>query len=198
MTFFVGNLVEVEKEHRTGRRDSDGGRAYILAINNDPNGRGTKRPQYDVKYVVGGIVSPNVKRRRISPVIMETTARRRLGDIGNRPSLLSPHHTPKKKQRQPQTMTPYDESGFATESRWKQCHDGSATTTNGHVFTRPTTRIGEKRFPEKPRRERRTTTTTRNGPVGFPEKPGWQQHHDGPTNGTTATAPWNGPGGIAT
>jgi hypothetical protein len=74
MTFFVGNLVEVEKEHRTGRRDSDGGRAYILAINNDPNGRGTKRPQYDVKYVVGGIVSPNVKRRRISPVIMETTA----------------------------------------------------------------------------------------------------------------------------
>ena len=70
MTFFVGNLVEVEKEHRTGRRDSDGGRAYILEINNDPNGRGTKRPQYDVKYVVGGI-----KRRRISPVIMETTAR---------------------------------------------------------------------------------------------------------------------------
>jgi hypothetical protein len=83
MTFFVGNLVEVEKEHRTGRRDSDGGRAYILAINNDPNGRGTKRPQYDVKYVVGGIICPNVKRRGISPVIMETTARRRLGDIGN-------------------------------------------------------------------------------------------------------------------
>jgi hypothetical protein len=45
MTFFVGNLVEVEKEHRTGRRDSDGGRAYILAINNDDNDddRGTKR-----------------------------------------------------------------------------------------------------------------------------------------------------------
>ena len=121
MTFFVGNLVEVEKEHRTGRRDSDGGRAYILAINNDDNDddRGTKRPQYDVKYVVGGTMSPNVKRRRISPVIMETTARRRLGDIGNRPSLLSPHHTPsppKKKQRQPQTMTRYDESGFVHNS----------------------------------------------------------------------------------
>ena len=76
MTFFVGNLVEVGKEHRTGRRDSDGGRAYILAINNDDNDddRGTKRPQYDVKYVVGGTMSPNVKRRRISPVIRETTA----------------------------------------------------------------------------------------------------------------------------
>jgi hypothetical protein len=54
MTFFVGNLVEVEKEHRTGRRDSDGGRAYILAINNDDNDddQGTKRPQYDVMLEV--------------------------------------------------------------------------------------------------------------------------------------------------
>ena len=80
MTFFVGNLVEVEKEHRTGRRDSDGGRAYILAINNDDNDddRGTKRSSdsvtYNVKYVVGCTMSPNVKRRRISLVIMETTA----------------------------------------------------------------------------------------------------------------------------
>ena len=84
MTFFVGNLVEVEKEHRTGRRDSDGGRAYILAINNDDNDddRGTKRSSntYNIKYVVGGTMSPNVKRRRISPVIMETTANQACGN----------------------------------------------------------------------------------------------------------------------
>jgi hypothetical protein len=112
MTFFVGNLVEVGKEHRTGRRDSDGGRAYILAINNDDDndnngnnnnndndGGGIKRPRddsitYNVKYVVGGITSPNVKRRRISSVIMDTIARQRLGETAIRPSLLSRHHTP--------------------------------------------------------------------------------------------------------
>lgn len=99
MTFFLGNLVEVGKEQRTGRRDSDGGRAYILAINNDDDndnngnnnnndndGVGIKRPRddsitYNVKYVVGGITSPNVKRRRIiSSVIMDTIARQRLGE----------------------------------------------------------------------------------------------------------------------
>jgi hypothetical protein len=100
MTFFLGNLVEVGKEYRTGRRDSDGGRAYILAINNDDNDddQGTKRSMdsvtYNVKYVVGGTMSPNVKRRRISPVIMETTARQQLGETASRPSLLSRHHIP--------------------------------------------------------------------------------------------------------
>jgi hypothetical protein len=101
MSFFVGDLVEVAKEHRTGQKDSEGGRAYIQAINNDDEGRGTKRaegrgtkrPRYDVKYLIGTATSPNVKQQRIKPVAIETIARRRLGDIGNRPSLLSRHQT---------------------------------------------------------------------------------------------------------
>ena len=127
MTFFVGNLVEVEKEHRTGRRDSDGGRAYILAINNDPNGCGTKRPQYDVKYVVGGIVSPNVKRRRISPVIMETTARRRLGETTSRPSLLSRHHTPSTPpiQQPPTKSKTTTKTIFNTPTLIRLCHQNT-------------------------------------------------------------------------
>ena len=84
--------MEVAKEHRTGQKDSEGGRAYIQAINNDiqaiSNDHGTKRPHYNVKYLIGNVTSPNVKRQRIKPVTMETVARRRLGDIGNRPSLL--------------------------------------------------------------------------------------------------------------
>ena len=35
MAFFVGDLVEVAKENRTGQKDSEGERAYIQAINND-------------------------------------------------------------------------------------------------------------------------------------------------------------------
>jgi hypothetical protein len=61
MTFFVGDLVEIAKEHRTGQKDSEGGRAYIQAINNDDDndnngnnnnndnndGGGIKRPRDD-------------------------------------------------------------------------------------------------------------------------------------------------------
>lgn len=61
MAPFVGDLVEVAKEHITGQKDSKGGRAYIQAINNDDDNnedenadcRGTKRPRYDVKYLIG-------------------------------------------------------------------------------------------------------------------------------------------------
>ena len=67
MSFFVGDLVEVAKEHRTGKKDSEGGRAYIQAINNDieainndDDDRGTKRPRY-------GNTNSNAKQtRRIS------------------------------------------------------------------------------------------------------------------------------------
>ena len=52
MTFFLGNLVEVGKEYRTGRRDSDGGRAYILEqstmmtamMTREPSGPATQLP----------------------------------------------------------------------------------------------------------------------------------------------------------
>ena len=50
MAFFVGDLMEVAKENRTGQKNSEGGRAYIQAINNDDDddgdSRGTKRPRY--------------------------------------------------------------------------------------------------------------------------------------------------------
>jgi hypothetical protein len=77
--FTHGSYVDVEPEERTGRRDSEGGKAYVVHV----DGR------FDVRYVIGNIFSPNVDVSRIRPTTVQTTARRRQGETGTRPSLLS-------------------------------------------------------------------------------------------------------------
>jgi hypothetical protein len=143
MTFFVGNLVEVAKEQRTGRRDSEGGRAYIQAILKDAvnddndNDRRTKRTRdcvsYVVKYDVGGITSPNVKRRRLRSVIMDTTARYWLGETATRPSLLSRHHTPATPpiQQPPTKSKTTTKTIFNTPTLIRLCHQNTRKGNTG-------------------------------------------------------------------
>ena len=50
---FVGLWVDVDPEIRVGSRNSDGGRARIMDIDDDNN--------VSVKYVIGDMTSPNVR-----------------------------------------------------------------------------------------------------------------------------------------
>jgi hypothetical protein len=77
-------------------------------------------------------MSPNVKRRRISPVIMETTARRRLGETASRPSLLSRHHTPSTPpiQQPPTKSKTTTKTIFNTPTLIRLCHQ---TTSKGNT-----------------------------------------------------------------
>lgn len=112
MVFMLGDLVDVKPEHRSGRRDSDGGRAFIQAIKlpppeqDDNDHRGTL---YDVKYVVGtgNCLSQEVVEDRVSHATMDNSARRCRGDSVSRPSLLSNSHVPRQ-------STPHGESTART------------------------------------------------------------------------------------
>ena len=92
MVFKPGDLVDVKPEHRTGRKDSDGGRAFIQSVRSNDNQRGT----YDVKYIIGSGngLSQGVAEDRISHALMDNVARKRRGDAMGRPSLLSLLHVP--------------------------------------------------------------------------------------------------------
>ena len=70
-TFTRGSYVDVEKDHRTGQPDSEGGKAYIVNLN------GGENRIYDVRYVIDNHQSSNVKSSRIRPATLGTTARRR-------------------------------------------------------------------------------------------------------------------------
>ena len=102
MTHNIEELVEVAREHRTGRRDSDGGRTFIESVTNAGGGiggvGGVGSPCYTVKCIVGtgSCLSPEVKKARLSPVPMDTLARQRRGESSRRPSLLSLFHAPKR------------------------------------------------------------------------------------------------------
>jgi hypothetical protein len=77
-----GALVNMKSEHHADRPDSEGGNAF--------NADGGEIQKYDVRYIVGKHVSPNVNADRIRPTTLETTlARRRPGETGTWLSLLS-------------------------------------------------------------------------------------------------------------
>lgn len=119
MGYTVGDLVEVAKEHRSGRRDSDGGRAFIQSINNDGPQEGP--PRYSVKYIVGvgARFSPNVCKSRLSPVPMDTLARRRGGEAeARRPSLMSTNHLPR-----PRRLLPLvNKQATPAPKKWSTAH----------------------------------------------------------------------------
>ena len=51
----VGDYVNIDNENRTGRRNSEGGKGYLETV----------QPTYNVRYVLTGLLSPNVNRSRI-------------------------------------------------------------------------------------------------------------------------------------
>ena len=55
LVFRVGDYVEVDGENRIGRRNSEGGKAYIADVS----------PTISVRYVISGLLSPSVVKERI-------------------------------------------------------------------------------------------------------------------------------------
>ena len=80
---FVGMWVDVDPELRIGSRNSEGGRARIIDIDDDHN--------ISVKYVIGDMMSPNVQPSRIHHPDFILNGRRnsRSSDSASAPSLLS-------------------------------------------------------------------------------------------------------------
>ena len=74
----VGDYVNVASENRTGHRSSEGGNGYISAMT----------PSVSVRYVVSGLLSPNVDKKRITIAKISTTGRRRGVDGSLTPSIL--------------------------------------------------------------------------------------------------------------
>jgi hypothetical protein len=80
-----GSLVDVEWEERRGRRDSDGGKAYIVKVKSGEN------RTYDVQYIIGNRLSPNVAVSCIRATTLQTTARfRRGGRVPTFPAIVDP------------------------------------------------------------------------------------------------------------
>ena len=77
---FVGMWVDVEKEIRTGTRNSEGGRGIITNMNDNV---------ISVKYLLSNLSSPDVKSRRIRPADIVLSGRRKSRDGKTTPSLLS-------------------------------------------------------------------------------------------------------------
>lgn len=94
--------MEVAREHRKGKRDSDGGRAFIKTV-----GEVVHHGTFEVKCAIGtgNCLSQDVKEARLSPVPMDTTARRCKGDHSSRLSLLSSHHAPRRRSLPPQKQS---------------------------------------------------------------------------------------------
>ena len=77
---FVGMWVDVEKEIRTGTRNSEGGRGIITNMNDNV---------ISVKYLLSNLSSPDVKSRRIRPADIVLSGRCKSRDGKTTPSLLS-------------------------------------------------------------------------------------------------------------
>ena len=82
--FREGDLVCVDPEHRVGKRDSEGGNAFVNSIDSITG--------VTVQYIVSKFHSPNVKPARLHPQTIATTGRRRSTDNSENipPSLLAP------------------------------------------------------------------------------------------------------------
>ena len=100
VTHSVGALVFVDPQSRTGRPNSEGGKAWVQAVNNE---NGT----LDVKYLVGrrNRVSLGVEPYRVHLDNLGTTARRTRERQNAMPSLLSPHHNEIRQTQQPAAQT---------------------------------------------------------------------------------------------
>ena len=87
ITHSVGALVFVDPQSRTGRPNSEGGKAWVQAVNNE---NGT----LDVKYLVGrrNRVSLGVMPNRVHVDSLGTTARRTRERQNPMPSQLSADH----------------------------------------------------------------------------------------------------------
>ena len=117
----VGDLVEVAKEHRSGRKDSDGGRAFIHSISNDSDEENDANvPRYNIKCIVGvgACFSPNVCKTRLSPVPMDTLARQRGGDGARRPSILSTNHLPQPRHLLPLLAATRKKAPSSRSTKW--------------------------------------------------------------------------------
>ena len=82
----VGALVEVDPEHRNGRPDSDGGKAWMQSFNHEYD-RGT------VSYMIDRCMSLDIEPERLYQASLMTFARRNRRNNksdGRRPSILTP------------------------------------------------------------------------------------------------------------
>jgi hypothetical protein len=82
--YSVGAIVEVDPEARTGRRNSDGGKAFVKNLKFDG--------KVDVEYILDHILSQDIVPARLHVSGLATQARRRKGEEVPRPSLLSGSH----------------------------------------------------------------------------------------------------------
>jgi len=82
--FRIGELVRVDPEHRVGKKDSEGGNAFVNSVDSLTG--------ITVQYIVSKFHSPNVKPARLHPETIATTGRRRSTDNSENipPSLLAP------------------------------------------------------------------------------------------------------------
>ena len=88
--FRVGDYVDVDSEHRTGHSDSEGGKGYIEEIT----------PNINVRYVISGLLSPDVAVRRLHSTRIATIGRRRNADGGLTPSILDYSYPEYRRQQQ--------------------------------------------------------------------------------------------------
>jgi hypothetical protein len=71
----VGSYVYVKKERRSGRANSEGGKAFVInAADADADDR-----CFDVRYILDKPLSPNIKVSRLRPATLGTTSRRGRG-----------------------------------------------------------------------------------------------------------------------
>ena len=87
--FSTGDIVDVAPAARVGCPNSDGGRAFIVAVNNDNS--------INVKYVVDRKISKEVQPSRVKVATIGTTARLPSANNNVLPSILSPKYAVAKK-----------------------------------------------------------------------------------------------------
>ena len=82
--FSVGECADVAPESRSGRRNSEGGRAIV--VRNDSAGESVR---CDVQCIgVNNHLSQDVAEERTDSAVLDTTARKRKNQAAMRPSLL--------------------------------------------------------------------------------------------------------------
>ena len=82
--------MEVDPENRIGRRNSEGGKAYVATVS----------PTISVRYVISGLLSQSVVKERIHVAKIGTSGRRRGIDGGRTPSILDNSYPEYQRQQQ--------------------------------------------------------------------------------------------------
>ena len=93
--FSAGALVKVRPKTKKGKRDSEGGLAFVTSFDK-------ARRTVDVEYTTTGLLSQEVEEDRLEPSSLALTARRRSPDEMTKPLLLSiAHHKMSKVAKMP-------------------------------------------------------------------------------------------------